>query len=197
MDIFWTFFIAILIMLALVLSIRHRLVAWGWNFAIMAIILYVSIYHMAGRSRDAWWFSTIEGIHGEIEIVYSTVIEKKAIVLLVRKNPGEFPFYLHIPWTDNLEKQLNKAKMIADQERTPVMANADLLSKKQRGITEGMGPTQIKPQTKGEKPTDTNAPKQPPGGGDKEGGEMMFYPKPVQADPNKNYNIIEALPPAQ
>jgi hypothetical protein len=188
MDIFWTFFLSITTILVLVLAIRHRLVAWGWNFALMALVVYSGLYLMSGQYRSALFFSTIQNIHGDVEVLYATIIEKDSIILLIRKHPGEYPYYLRIKWSQKSEDQLKKAKMVADQQHKGIKANVDELSKAEHNIESNdekasgsIGDGDTPDQHKGQAPKS---------GGikldDKPGGERMFYPDPVQGEPGKD-----------
>lgn len=185
--IFWSFLVLLSLIVVLVFLGRHRLMTWGWNIALIAVFLYVGLFKMTGTARDAWLFSTIEQVHGDVEVVYSQVVQKR-IYLLVQSKPGEIPYYLTIAWNRQTEQELNKAKMEAERRGGALLANADFLSRwtiqledpnkdggRGSGKTDNANGDSI-PVAKGETP--------------KQGGEKMFYPRPMPPDPLKQYKTI-------
>ena len=186
---FWIFIIVLAIFLPLLFVMRNRMLAWGWNFAVMAILLYCALYKTTGTPRDAWLFSTIEGVHGPVQVVYSTTT-KDSIYLLIRQESG-VPFYVKIPVVKETEDDLKKAKMEADQNQSEVMADADMLSRWSVKLGQKKSDNQESKGTSAETADrkEPNSEKKENAGGMKEGGKKMFYPKPVQTDPLKFHSI--------
>jgi hypothetical protein len=198
MYLFWAFAILLVFLLIFVIAVRNKLMAWGWNFALIAIILYAGLFKMTGTARDAWLFSTIESVHGDVEVVYATVIQKKFIYLLVQASPSDPPYYLRIEYRKDLEDELDKAKMEAERRQTVMLADADALS---RWIMH-VGKKQDQPESDGkgasraERSAEGQAAKTTKGDIPPQGGEPTFYPKPVEPNPLKDYRstIIEMSP---
>jgi hypothetical protein len=108
--------------------------------------------------------------------------------LLLRKAPGEAPYYVRLPWTEATEQEMDSAMMLAKERQTSLLVDADKLSS--WAVSEGnsfktKGKAGRNGDQKGqaEKEADGKGSAQNPQG--KEGGESMFYPKPVQPDPLK------------
>lgn len=192
MSLFWSFAILLALILVFVVVIRQRFMSWGWNFALIAIFLYAGLFKMTGTARHAWLFSVIERVHGDVEIVYSQVVQKNFIYLLVQAKPGDVPYYLIINWTKEAEEQLDKAKMEAERHGGALLANADMLS--------GWN-VNIKPPKKqddnpvqggivGDNDKKGNGADIAKGDTPKDGGDKMFYPRPVPPDPLKDYKTL-------
>lgn len=192
MSLFWSFAILLVLILVFVIVIRQRFMSWGWNFALIAIFLYAGLFKMTGTARNAWLFSSIERVHGEVEIVYAQVVQKNSIYLLVQAKPGDVPFYLTINWTKEAEEQLDKAKMEAERRGGSLLANADMLSGWKVNIN------QPKQQDDGSEQGNMLGGSDKKGGGadiakgetPKDGGDKMFYPRPVPPDPLKDYKTL-------
>lgn len=192
--IFWIFSALLILILIFAILIRNSL-SWGWNFAVIAIFLYIGLFKMTGVPREAVWFAEIENIHGAVQIVYSTVIEHQGIYLLVRDRPDHVPFYLVLPYTDATAKALASAKMQAEQRRTPLMADADQLSRLSHALgKEGKGSS---PPAGDQAAAGQAGPTGSPTGRSDQNSQAMFWPKPVAQDPLKNYEQTITTEPDQ
>jgi hypothetical protein len=142
---------------------------------------------MLSRPRNAWMFSSVEGIHGEVEILYSKIMPKKYIILLIQDKSENLPFYLFLPWSKESSDQLNKAKMIAEQRRSSVMADIDKISKNQFESNEDTKDIDIDENNDNTKKNNGKGTKLNAAKGDhpKDGGRLMFYPAPQKPEPLK------------
>lgn len=183
-ELFWIYIATLLIFLGLTLAVRTR-ISWAWNFLLVAVLLYAAMFKLTGLPRDAWMFSTVEGVHGKTQVAYHLVIPTDAIYLLLGR-PGERPYYLHLPWSEELQKQIESASMKAQEQHTALMVDVDLLSKGKLADRKSGNRANGRELGKGDDG-------RPASGGGKDGGEQMFYAAPVQADPLKTpiHNRIE------
>jgi hypothetical protein len=187
-ELFWIYLAIILIFLGLTIAIRTR-ISWAWNFLVVAALLYMAMFKLTGLPRDAWMFATIEHTHGKMQVAYHLVIPTDAIYLLLSR-PGERPFYLRLSWSSDLQSQIESASMTAQEQHTALMVDVDMLSKGKL--------TDRKPSKPSGMPNHDQQESKEMGDGQrstgtKDGGEKMFYPAPVQADPYKQsiHNAIE------
>jgi hypothetical protein len=176
-ELFWIFATVATVVFILMFAVRHRVLFWGWNFLIIVLVIYAGMFKLTGTPRDAWLFATIENVHGDVEVLYHTDAPKKFIYLLVRGDGA--PYYLRLPWSEGLQQQIASADMAARERHTPLMVDIDRLSR-------GQLPTPGQSHS-----GHSSSEKHDQGHGDgstadgKEGGERMFYPKPVAPDPLK------------
>lgn len=197
MILFWSFVIILAAFLPLVFLMRNRMLSWGWNFALMAVLLYGGLYKMTGTPRDAWMFSAIEGIHGPVQVVYSAIT--KDYIYLVIRQEGGVPFYIKLVTVKEIEDDLKKATMEADQARSAILADADMLSKwnvklgKQDSDNQDDNSAAAKLAKGGAKKGATAAKGETP----KSGGKRMFYPTPQTPDPLKFHGITIEVPPPE
>lgn len=181
-EFFWVFSISVTVILIvfLIAAMRRGTLSWAWNLLIVLLVLAFGLFKLTGSPRDVWLFSTVEGVHGEVEVVYHSVIPQKFIYLLLRQDPAMPPYYVRLPWSKEIEQQMKAAAMKATAQRTPLMVNADLLSK---------GHLPPSPDAKAKAQGTPGQPEQgqPNGhsGRGTEGGDKMFYARPVQGDPDK------------
>lgn len=191
MELFWVFTTAVLLIMLLIVGVRQGRTSWAWNFLIICAILFAGLFKMTGTPRDVWLFATIENLHGDMEVVSQIVIPSRFILLLIRKTPGELPYYVRLPWSKSIQDQLESMAMKAKEQQTALLVDVDRLSSWSFNTTA----LAAKHDHGHAKPSDDqgkNDGKGQPQGG-KEGGVWMFYPKPVQADPLKTpiHNEIE------
>jgi hypothetical protein len=180
-EFFWIFSVsaAVILIVFLIAATRHGTLSWAWNLLIVVVVLAFSLFKLTGVPRDAWLFSTIEGVHGEIQVVYHSVVPNKFVYLLLRQNPSQQPYYVRLPWSKQIEQQLKAAAMQATARRAPLMVNADRLSK---GELPG---SKDQKQGQGQAGQPDKGNQSNHAGMGTEDGERMFYAKPVQGDPDK------------
>lgn len=188
MELFWIFTTVVFAVLLLIFALRQGAMGWAWNFLLMSVILFIALFKMTGIPRDALFFAMIENLHGEMEVVTQIVVPHKFVYLLLRKTPGDQPSYVRLAWTKPIEDELNSAAMKAKEQQTALLVNIDQLSS--WSIQESgfgiKGSINAKPNADAKSKASDDESNSPGGGhGDKEGGESMFYPRPVQADPLK------------
>ena len=177
-ELFWIFMLVISLVLIFSLLMRGW-VSWGWNFLIIIIVIYAGLFKLTGTPRDVWLFSLIENVHGDVQVLYHTTVPQQSIYLVLRQQRSQQPYYLQMAWTKELQEELDSAEMRAREEHAPLMVNIDQLSKGQPPVKKQIAEDQDQSTARGTADGNNKT------GGQKDGGESMFYPKSVAADPLK------------